>query len=310
VTAQTTVVAGRPAVPPLVVALRPYQWPKNALVFAALAFSAGDAWKPREPDSWWPLLWRTLVLFVLWCMVSSAMYLINDIRDREVDRVHPRKSRRPIASGAVSPKTAIIAAVLLAALALPLAFALNLAAGSVLAGYAAVMIAYSAGLKRVAVLDILILCSGVIARAVAGATTIDVAISPWLYVCSSFLALFFASSKRWSEYRQLGADAAAHRESLAAYSGELLNQLLTISAAGALLGYALYTIESENVPRSGSMAITIPFVVFAMFRYLLLLNGPRKSDAPDQILFTDPQIVVAGLGFITTAMIVLLVHQS
>jgi 4-hydroxybenzoate polyprenyltransferase len=210
----------------------------------------------------------------------------------------------------VSPKTAAITAIALGCVAIPIAFLLNVAAGGVLAGYAAVMIAYSAGLKRIAILDILILCSGVIARAVAGATTIDVTISPWLYICSSFLALFFASSKRWSEYRQLGPDAAAHRQSLAAYSGELLNQLLTISAAGALLGYALYTIESENVPKSGSMAITIPFVVFAMFRYLLLLNGPRKSDAPDQILFTDPQIVAAGLGFIATAMIVLLVHQS
>ena len=172
------------------------------------------------------------------------------------------------------------------------------------------MLAYSAGLKRVAILDILILCSGVIARTVAGAAAIDVTISPWLYVCSSFLALFFASSKRWSEYRQLGVDAAAHRPSLAAYSGELLNQLLTISAAGALLGYSIYTIESKNVPSSGSMALTIPFVVFGMFRYLLLLNGERKSDAPDQILFTDPQIIAAGLGFIGTAMIVLLVHQG
>ncbi len=97
-TAETTAAASRPAIPPLLVALRPYQWPKNALVFAALAFSAGDAWKPRYPDTWWPLLWRTVVLFALWCMVSSAMYLLNDIRDRESDRVHPRKRRRPIAS--------------------------------------------------------------------------------------------------------------------------------------------------------------------------------------------------------------------
>ena len=195
------------------------------------------------------------------------------------------------------------------AVAIPAAFVLDVGAGAVLAGYTAIMLAYSAGLKRVAIVDILILCSGVVARAVAGAIAIDVTISPWLYVCSSFAALFFAASKRWAEYRQLGPEAAAHRPSLAQYGGELLNQLLTISAAAALLSYALYTIKSTNVPANGSMALTIPFVAFALFRYLLLLNGSRRSDAPDQIIFTDPQIVLAGGGFILTAMIVMLVHQ-
>jgi 4-hydroxybenzoate polyprenyltransferase len=309
VTAETQVVASRPAIPALVSALRPYQWPKNGLVFAALVFSAGDAWVPRDVDSWWPLLWRTLILFVLWCMVSSAIYLVNDIQDREVDRIHPRKAHRPIASGAVSPTTAVTTAVILGVIAIPAAFVLDVAAGAVLAGYAAIMIGYSAGLKRVAIVDILILCSGVVARAVAGAIAIDVTISPWLYVCSSFAALFFAASKRWAEYRQLGPDAAAHRPSLAQYSGELLNQLLTISAASALLSYALYTIESVNVPANGSMALTIPFVAFALFRYLLLLNGARRADAPDQIVFTDPQIVVSVVGFIATALTVMLIHQ-
>jgi 4-hydroxybenzoate polyprenyltransferase len=250
-----------------------------------------------------------MLLFVLWCMVASATYLINDIRDRDLDRLHPRKSRRPIASGAVSVRTAATAAVLLAGIGIPITFALDVAAGAVLAGYMVVMLAYSAGLKGVAILDIVILCGGVVARAVAGATAIDVAISPWLYVCSSFAAFFFASSKRWAEYRQLGADAAAHRPSLAAYGSEILNQLLIISAAAALLSYALYTIESENVPTNGAMALTIPFVAFALFRYLLLLDGPRKTDAPDQILFTDPQILLAVAGFLITAVTVMLVHQ-
>jgi len=309
-TAKTTVVTARPSIPPLISALRPYQWPKNGLVFAALVFSAGEAWKPGDPSTLWPLLWRTLVLFALWCMVSSAMYLLNDIQDRELDRAHPRKSARPIASGLVSPRTAALTAFVLGAVAIPTAFVLNVAAGGVLAGYTVVMLAYSAGLKQVAILDIVILCSGVVARAVAGATAIDVAISPWLYVCSSFAALFFASSKRWAEYRQLGAEAATHRPSLANYSGELLTQLLSISAAGALLSYALYTIESENVPRNGAMALTLPFVAFALFRYLLLLGGPRKTEAPDRILFTDPQIVLAVLGFLGTAMTVMALHQS
>jgi 4-hydroxybenzoate polyprenyltransferase len=295
---------------PLLHAMRPYQWPKNGIVFAALVFSAGNAWHPGDASSWWPLLWRSAALFGLWCMVSSAVYLVNDIQDREADRFHPRKQHRPIASGNLSVPAALGAAGVLVVIALPLTFVLDLAAGAVLAGYAAVMVAYSFGLKRVAILDILILCGGVVARAVAGAVAIDVMISPWLYVCSSCGAFFFASSKRWAEYRQLGTEAARHRPALAQYGGELLGQLLTISASAALLSYALYTIESESVPRDGSMALTLPFAAFALFRYLLLINGPRKTDAPDRILFTDPQLVLAALGFVGTALAVLLTHQK
>lgn len=291
-------------------ASRPYQWPKNGIVFAAFVFSAGDAWRPRDADTWWPLLWRTVLMFALWCAIASATYLINDIEDRDADRLHPRKRFRPIASGALSARVALIAAVALSVVALPLAFALDAVAGAILAGYMALMVTYSLGLKRVPVLDVVILCSGVVGRAVAGATAIDVDISPWLYVCSSFGAFFFASSKRWSEFKQLGAEAAQHRASLAHYTGDLLNQMLVVSAAGALLAYALYTIESANVPDNGAMALTLPFVGFALFRYLLLLEGPRKADAPDQIAFTDPQIVAAVVGFVAVALTVLLIHRT
>lgn len=308
-TAESTTITNRAALRPLLSAMRPYQWPKNVLVFAALVFSAGDSWKPGDTETWWPLLWRTSILFGLWCLASSATYIFNDVQDREADSVHPRKRRRPIASGVISASTAVTMAVLLGGVAVFGAVLLDRLAGVVVAGYIAVMVAYSAGLKRVAIVDILVLCGGVVARAVAGAVTIDVEISPWLYVCSSFAAFFFASSKRWAEYRQLGSDAFVHRPSLAQYGGELLNQIVTISAAAALLSYALYTIESDNVPRSGSMALTLPFVAFALFRYLLLLGGERRADAPDQIVFTDPQIVLAVLGFGATALTVLLLNR-
>lgn len=299
----------RTGIPALVVAMRPYQWPKNLIVFAALIFSAGDAWEPNDAASWWPLLWRSAALFALWSLVASATYLWNDIQDREADALHPRKRRRPIASGAVSPGLAFGTAVVLTAVSLPLAFAIDTVAGAVLSGYAAIMAAYSLGLKNVAILDIIILCSGVVGRAVGGAAAIDVDISPWLYVCSSFGAFFFAISKRWSEFRQLGQDAARHRPALQNYNGELLGQMLTISAATALLSYALYTIESSRVPTDGSMALTLPFAAFALFRYLLLLGGSRKADAPDRILFTDPQILLAAAGFIITALTVLVAHR-
>jgi 4-hydroxybenzoate polyprenyltransferase len=289
----------------LLVAMRPYQWPKNLIVFAAMAFSAGEEWKPGEPDTWWPLLWRTAVLFACWCLAASGTYLVNDLRDREIDRLHPRKRFRPIASGAVSPAAARNAAIALVVIAVPPAFALDAVAGGILGGYVLVMVGYSLGLKTVAILDVLIICGGVVARAVSGAVAIDVEISPWLYVCTGFAAFFLATSKRWAEFRELGEDAVAHRPALAGYSGEILSQLLVISASTALLGYALYTIESENVPANGAMALTVPFVAFALFRYLLLLNGRRSGDAPDRILFTDPQIIVAVLGFIGTALTVL-----
>ncbi len=309
-TAEAGVVPRVRRLPPLLDAMRPYQWPKNGLVFAAFAFSAGDAWKPGEVDSWWPLFWRSTALFALWCLVSSSTYLINDVRDREADLLHPRKKHRPVASGALSVRTAQWAAVVLAVVAVGPAMALDPTSGAILAGYAIVMSGYSYGLKRVAILDVLILGTGVIGRAISGATVIDVSISPWLYVCTSFGAFFFASSKRWSEYRQLGEAAARHRPALATYTHELLSQMLVVSAAAALLSYALYTIESEHVPRNGAMALTLPFVAFGLFRYLLLLDGPRKADSPDQILFTDPQIIAAVAGFLTTAMtIMVLLHR-
>jgi 4-hydroxybenzoate polyprenyltransferase len=293
---------------PLLVAMRPQQWPKNGLVFAAFVFSLGDAWVLDDASSWWPLLWRSLVMFALWAAVSSATYLFNDVRDRELDRAHPRKQHRPIASGQLSPGVAIGAAIVLAIGGIVPALLLDLAAGLVLAGYAVLMAAYSVVLKRVAIIDIFALGAGVIGRAVSGALVIDVEISPWLYVCSTLAALFFATSKRWAEFRQLGADAAKHRPSLAHYTGEVLGQMLFITGAAALISYALYTIESDAVPDNGSMALTIPFVAFALFRYLLLLGGKRKDDPPDQVLFTDPQIVAAVTGFVAVAGIVLAVN--
>ena len=291
--------------PPLLRAMRPQQWPKNGLVFAALVFSLGDAWKLDDVDSWWPLLWRTLILFGTWCLAASATYLLNDVRDAPLDRMHPRKKFRPIASGRLKEGTALAAAVVLVLIAIPTAFVLDSLAGAVLAGYVALMAGYSFGLKQFAILDIFILCAGVVGRAVSGAMVIDVEISPWLYVCSSFGALFFATSKRWAEFRQLGEDAAKHRPSLANYSSELLNQMLFVSGASALVSYAVYTVESVNVPSSGAMALTLPFVAFALFRYLMMLDGPRRGDAPDQILFTDPGIVLAVVGFVAVAFWVL-----
>jgi len=288
--------------------MRPQQWPKNALVFAAFVFSLGDAWEPGDRETWWPLLWRSIALFGAWCLAASATYLLNDAQDAERDRSHPRKRGRPIASGRLGERAAVAASIVLTLVAVPAAFLLDSGAGMVVGGYVAVMAAYSLGLKQVAIVDIFILGAGVVGRAVSGALAIGVEISPWLYVCSMFAALFVATSKRWAEFRQLGDEASTHRPALASYTSEMLGHMVLVSASAALISFALYTIESDAVPENGAMATTIPFVAFGMFRYLMLLDGKRQGDAPDQILFTDPQIVVAVAAFVGVAFLVLAVN--
>jgi 4-hydroxybenzoate polyprenyltransferase len=309
VTAETGVIVVRGSVPPLVRALRPHQWPKNLIVFAALIFSTGAAWHPSDPTSWWPLLWRSIVMFGAWCAASSAVYLVNDTRDREHDRRHPRKASRPIAAGDVSTMTALRVATILLVIAIPVGFALGPIAGAVLSGYVVLMLGYSAGLKSVPLVDVLILCAGVVARAVAGAGAIDVTISPWLYICSSLGAFFFASCKRWAEFRQLGGPAAAqHRPALAHYDARLLSWMVGLGAAGTVISYAAYTFLSSHVPSNGAMALTIPFVAFGLFRFLFLIRGPRQAEAPDRILFTDGAILASMACFVAVALGVLVVR--
>lgn len=289
----------------VILAMRPFQWPKNLIVFAAFLFSVGDAWTPADPESWRPLFARASALFLAWCLVASAGYLVNDVHDAPLDRQHPTKRFRPVAAGEVQPAVALWTAVILGAAGTALALSVSWLAGTLLATYAAVMLAYTFALKGTPVLDVVFLSAGVVLRAAAGAVVIDVAISPWLYVCSAAAAWFLAVSKRWAEVRMLGAEAGNHRPALAKYPTPVLDQMLAVSAGAALVSYALYSIESVNVPSNGAMALTVPFVAFAMFRYLYLLAGPRRGDPPDRILFTDPAIVASVLGFVATAVTVL-----
>lgn len=304
---ETSVVVARGSIHPLLRALRPYQWPKNLIVFAAFIFSTGSAWHPSEAGSWWPLLWRSAVLFCVWCAAASAIYLVNDVRDRDNDQRHPRKSRRPIAAGEVAPQTALAMSAALLVVSIPVAFALEPVAGAILCGYVLLMLGYSMGLKSVPVLDVVILCAGVVARAVAGAGAIDVTISPWLYICSSLGAFFFASSKRWAEFRQLGGAAAAeHRPALAHYDARTLGWMVAASGAGTLTSYSVYTVASTHVPGNGAMALTIPFVTVGLIRFVTLIRGSRKTEAPDRILFTDGVIVASMVGFVAVALGVLI----
>ena len=271
--------------PPLVRALRPLQWTKNAIVLAALVFDE----HLFEPS----LLLRALVAFVIFCGVSSGMYLLNDLRDIESDRLHPQKRLRPIASSLVSPTQARTASFLLLGVGLLGAWWLRPQFFGVVATYATLIGIYSLGLKRVAILDIFAIAAGFVLRAAGGAVAIDVPISPWLYVCTMLLALFIGFGKRRHELTSLTTVAVRHRPSLDAYSVEFLDQLLSIVAAATIVAYSFYTFGSAAVPTNHAMMLTIPFVVYAIFRYLYLIHRRDKGGSPETLLFSDLPLLAA-----------------
>ena len=276
------------------VALRPRQWSKNLLVFAGLVFAAklGDAGRWVE----------AVACFAAYCAVSSAAYLVNDVRDREADRAHPVKRARPIARGELSPRAALM-----------LSAALTLAAGAIcavlgplslalVAGFAALQAAYTLGLKHVVLIDVLAIAGLFVIRAAAGAAAVDVRISPWLLLCTALLALFLALAKRRGELVLVGAERTPGRRVLEGYSLELVDQLVAIVASSTVIAYAVYTLTA---PHSRALLATVPFVVFGVFRYLLLMHRDDIGEEPEQVLLTDVPILLAVGGWIATAAAIL-----
>lgn len=230
---------------------------------------------------------EALLALAAFVLASAAVYIVNDIRDIAVDRQHPLKRRRPLAASEIDSRAAFRVAVGLALAGLALAtFVTPLLAGIILA-YLTLMVAYTVWLKRVAILDVMVIAVGFVLRAVGGAVAVAVPISPWLLVCAFLLALFLGFGKRRAELAGLGLDAARHRVALAGYTGPLLDQLVRITAAAALVTYAIYTLVSTSVPDNGSMLLTVPFVAFAIFRYLFLIYGRGLGGSPESLLFRD-----------------------
>lgn len=278
--------AARVAPAALLVALRPRQWTKNGLLFIALAFTLNL----QQPV----LLGRTLLAFVAFCALSSAGYLLNDVLDVEADRQHPAKRNRPIASGAVSASVAVGLGLALAALGLIGTFLLSPLLGLVALAYAALTALYSTTLKHLVLLDIFGLAGGFVLRAAAGAVAINVPISPWLYIATLLGALLIALGKRRNELQTLGFEAAAvHRRNLDSYSLELVDQLILVVSSAALMTYALYTFSAENLPRDHSMMLTIPIVLYGLFRYLFLVRRGDLGGAPEDLLFRDRPLLAA-----------------
>ena len=289
----------RPAVLNLLIALRPNQWTKNLLVFAALIF-AQRLFDLRTAA-------QSVAAFVIFCGLSGVVYLVNDIMDRESDRRHSLKSYRPIASGALLVRTAVIAALVLGAAGLVGAFALSRQFGFVAAGYVALQALYSGPLKHIVILDVLILAIGFVLRAIAGAVAIDVDISHWLFVCTILGALFIALAKRRHELVLLGEGAAHHRPILDEYTPYLLDQMIAVVAASTLIAYIFYTISDETVAKFGttSLDLTIPFALFGIFRYLYLIHRREGGGNPSDLLFNDRPLLACVTLWVVTVIVII-----
>jgi len=278
-------------IPPLLAAMRLNQWTKNSLVFAPLIFAYFDRDQQIQPltDAL-----RTVAAAATFCLLSSAVYLLNDLHDRDQDRSHPSKRFRPIAAGTVSPPLARRTAGLLLVVALAGAVALGTHFTLVLAGYAAIQLAYTCRLKAVALLDVFVIAAGFVLRALSGAVVIDVTVSPWLLLCTFLLALFLALCKRRHELRVIEDVTDEHRTALDGYDSDLLDQLIAITSSGTVVCYALYTLSDATIEKFGTarLGFTIPFVLFGIFRYLDLVYRHEQGERPEKILLTDIPIIV------------------
>jgi 4-hydroxybenzoate polyprenyltransferase len=272
--------------------MRPRQWVKNVFVFAAIAFSEDRLWQFWGPAGPAPLL-RVLGAFVAFCMAASAIYLVNDLVDIEKDRAHPKKRNRPLASGRLSPGVAVGAAAALILGVLPLAYALDpvdLGFLIVLVVYVAVQgFLYTYWLKNVVIFDILILAAGFVLRAVGGAAVIDVLITPWLLLCMLLLALFLGIGKRRHELTLLESGAGEHRRILQEYSVPMLDQMMAIVTASIIMAYSITAFLAPVAPQEPypMLMVTIPFVIYAIFRYLFLIYQRGEGGAPDELILKD-----------------------
>ena len=281
--------------------MRPRQWTKNGFVFFALIFD-------KQLFRLEAFL-NTMGGFVLFCLVSSVVYIINDIADIESDRQHPKKKLRPLPSGKLSIKAAWIAAALIVLICLPLAYWLSPGFAVVLMAYLVINLAYSRWLKHIPIVDVFIIAAGFVLRVEAGVTLIVVErFSPWLYVVTTLGSLYLGFGKRRAELTLLAKGAGSHRKVLDGYSLPLLDQYLTIVATSTIVFYSFYTFTAENMPKNHSMMLTIPFIIYIIFRYQYLVHMTDQTGAPDEVLLTDrpTQIALVLMAFTVLAVFYLL----
>lgn len=280
--------------------MRPKQWTKNGFIFAALVF---------DKKLFIPVyLSRTVAGFLLFCLISGTVYLINDLVDVEKDRQHPKKRLRPIPSGQLPAGVARAAALLLPLVVLPLGFLLDPIFGAIISGYLILQLSYSFYLKHQVILDVLTIAAGFVLRVAAGVPLVEAErFSPWLYVCTTLLALFLGFSKRRGELILLRENANHHRAILQEYSLPLLDEMMSVVTATTVLSYALYTFDphNPNLPENHTMMLTIPFVLYGIFRYLYLVHQRGETAPPDELLLKDRPLQLTVLLWGLTAAVIL-----
>jgi 4-hydroxybenzoate polyprenyltransferase len=271
-------------------AMRPKQWPKNLVIFAALVFDRQLGLNNPRP------FLHTLAGLVIFCLLSGVIYLINDIADVEADRLHPVKRRRPIASGELPIPIATVASIILLLVILPVSYLLSASFAAVALGYLLLNLAYSKWLKHIPLLDVFSIAMGFVLRVGAGVTLIQVArFSPWLYVVTTLASLYIGFGKRRAEIALLEEAANSHRKALGGYTLALLDQYITIVSATTIVAYSLYTFSAVNLPANHIMMLTIPFVIYGIFRYLFLVKAGDSVGTPEDVLFSDRPLQVTML---------------
>jgi 4-hydroxybenzoate polyprenyltransferase len=284
--------------------MRPKQWVKNGFVFAALLFD-GKLQFAQLDD-----MGRTFIAFLLFCLLSGAVYIMNDLMDIESDRQHPKKRLRPLPAGQLNPAVAQSAAILFSNGTLLVAFSLDVLwhswLGWVLLAYLLVQIAYTFYIKHIVLLDVSFVALGFILRVAAGVAVISVTrFSPWLYVCTGLLALFLALGKRRHELVLLGEQAGSHRAILKEYNLDLVDRMIGIVTTTALVSYSMYTFLAEGLPENNSMMLTIPFVLYGLFRWLYLIHVRQEGGAPEDVLLKDRPLQINLILWLATVVVVL-----
>ena len=288
-------------------AMRPAQWTKSLVLFLPLAFSMNRVSAWDDPGFFGDRILRLVAAVLIFCALSAVVYIVNDVFDRERDRAHPKKSRRPIASGEFPLAAAQSTAAFLLVLSLAGSFLLDTWFGVVCSAYVVMNLAYSAVLKRLIILDVMLVSTGYVLRVVAGALIVDVDVSPWLYITIGLGALFIAIGKRYSEVKSAGTNAETQRAVLGEYSLTLLSQFLSIASTATLVAYTLYTIEAPAVPEDNSMMLTVPFVIFGVFRYLYLINQTDEAESPELVIVRDLPLLAAMVLWAATAFSVMII---
>ena len=294
----------------LIRSLRPKQWTKNLIVYFALFFTMNETWDPSDISNVIDMLGKASITFLLFCVLSSGIYIINDLFDTESDRHHPIKKTRPIASGKLPIFIAWPFSIIMIAIGISVSFYLNHSLIFVSVTYVLLSILYSYILKHVFILDVMLISTGLILRAAAGAVALSVPISPWLYACTGLGALLIALCKRKSELLNSVNTEAVQRKTLSQYTTSLLDMFISIVAPSTLITYTLYTFTSPNLPDNHVMILTVPIVVYGLFRYLYLVHVRHKGENPEDILVSDVPLMLSILFWLVISTLILIMFRS